>query len=199
MHTDTVLLWGVCAALLLPADHSRVLLNRSLQQSLQYSPLAHDAVLFTLTPPLTFSLKCHDLCPRQLFQCPSVDLWTDISGSSGKPQLCAFVRASVCVCVCVCQGSALVRRWASVASAAENLMMLRHRDFNHTASLSLSHTHSPHSLLYLSQGVGRSTCSCIVPCATNTHSLHFFYTRAHLTQAHTHSLTWRSLRTLFSH
>lgn len=197
MHTDTVLLWGVCAALqLLPADHSRVLLNRSLQQSLQYSPLAHDAVLFTLTPPLPFSLKCHDLCPRQLFQCPSVDLWTDISGSSRKPQLCAFVRASVCVCVCVCQGSALVRRWASVASAAENLMMLRHRDFNHTASLSLSHTHSVHIHCFISL----SGCRTLYLLLHRTlYTIWPFLPHAHLTQAHTHSLTWRSLRTLFSH
>ncbi len=136
----------VCLALqLLPADHSRVLLHRSLQQSLQYSPLAHDSAIMALIPPLTFSLSCHDLCPRQLFQCPSVDLWWDSWGFS-------WSRSCVLLSVRVCQVSALVRRWASVASAAENLMMLRLRDFNHTASLSLSHTHThwPHSLCYLS-------------------------------------------------
>ncbi len=125
----------VCVALqLLPADHSRVLLHRSLQQSLQYSPFAHDSVLMALTPPLTFSLSCHELCPLQLFQ------WDSWGFSWSRS------------CVRVCQVSALMRRWASVASAAENLMMLRLRLQPYCISQSLTHTHThwPPSLCYLS-------------------------------------------------
>ncbi|TRY57330.1 hypothetical protein DNTS_024928 [Danionella cerebrum] len=71
-HTEPPTVALLDTPLLLPADHGGVLLNGSLQQPLKDGPLPHDAALFPLTRPVSFNLSSLLLCPRQLFQCPSM-------------------------------------------------------------------------------------------------------------------------------